>query len=104
MKFHLIILFTILSFQYSISQVHEELGVKFTLKDSEVIVENIDKKFKEFKIIEIDTTSFTIIELSINYQIEGSFVKSHILYTKNGNVVIEIISDKLKKKIIFKRK
>jgi hypothetical protein len=104
MKFPIIILFTTLFFQHSISQVHEELGIKFTLEDSLIIIENVDKKFKEFKISERDSTSFAIIELTINYQIEGFLIKDHILYTKNGIVVIEIISDKLKKKIIFKRK
>ena len=104
MKFHLIILFTILSFQYSISQVHEELGVKFTLKENLIRIENIDKKYKEFKIMEKDSASFVITELTVNYQIEGNFIKNHKLYTKQGVVVIEIITDKLKKKIIFKRK
>lgn len=91
-------------FYYSFSQIHEELGVKFILKGNLITIENLDKKFKEIKISEKDTATFVITELTINYQIEGSFIKDHILYTKNGFVEIEIMSDKIKKQIIFKRK
>lgn len=104
MKIVLIYFFTILSFQYSFSQVYEELGVKFTLKDRLITIENIDKKFKEFKITEKDTATIVITELTINYQIEGDVVENHKLYTKNGFVEIEIMSDGLKKKIIIRRK
>ena len=104
MKFPLIFIFIIMPFYYSFSQIHEELGVKFILKGNLITIENLDKKFKEIKISEKDTATFVITELTINYQIEGSFIKDHILYTKNGFVEIEIMSDKIKKQIIFKRK
>ena len=104
MKNILLLILTTLSVCFSFSQTYKELGVKFTLKDSLIIIENLDKKFKEIKITEKDTATFVITELTINYQIEGDVVENHKLYTKNGFVEIEIISDKIKKQIIFKRK
>jgi hypothetical protein len=104
MKITLMFLLTTLSICHSFSQTYQELGVKFTLKDRLIKIENIDKKFKEFKITEKDSASFVITELTINYQIEGDVVENHKLYTKNGVVVIEMISDKMKKQIIFRRK
>jgi hypothetical protein len=104
MKNILILLLTTLSVCHSFSQTYQELGVKFTLKDRLITIENIDKKFKEFKITEKDTATFVITELTINYQIEGDVVENHKLFTKNGYVEIEIMSDGLKKKIIIRRK
>ena len=104
MKFPLIFISTILSFYYSFSQTYRELGVKFTLYDSLITIENLDKKFKEIKITEKDNASFVITELTINYQIEGDVVENHKLYTKNGVVEIKIMSDGLIKKIILRRK
>ena len=104
MKNILMFLMSTISVCHSFSQTYQELGVKFTLKDSLITIENLDKKFKEIKITEKDSASFVITELTINYQIEGDVVENHKLYTKNGVVVIEIISDKIKKQIIFRRK
>lgn len=103
MKNILILLISTISVCHSFSQSNQELGVKFTLKGNFITIENIDKKFKEFKITEKDSTGFAIIDLTINYQIEGIFIKDHKLYTKKGVIVIEIISDNIKKEIIFKR-
>lgn len=104
MKISLIFILTIVSFYYSFSQVHEELGVKFILKGNLITIENLDKKFKEIKITEKNSASFVVTELIINYQIEGDFIENHVLYTKNGVVEIEIMADRLKKKIIIYRK
>lgn len=100
----LILLLSTLSVCCSFSQTYQELGVKFTLKDNLITIENLDKKIKEFKITEKDSASIVITELTINYQIEGDVIENHKLYTKNGVVVIEMISDKIKKQIIFRRK
>ena len=104
MKFPLIFIFIIMPFYYSFSQVHEELGVKFILKGNLITIENLDKKFKVIKITEKNSASFVVTELIINYQIEGDFIENHVLYTKNGVVEIEIMTDRLKKKIIIYRK
>ena len=98
-----ILLLTTLSVCFSFSQTCQKSGVKFTLKDNLIRIENIDEKFKEFKIMEKDSASFVITELTVNYQIEGNFIKNHKLYTKQGVVIIEIISDKIMKQIIFRR-
>ena len=103
MKNALILLMSTISVYHSFSQSYQELGVKFTLKGNLITIENIDKKFKEFKITEKDTASFVITDLTVNYQIEGNFIKNHKLYTKQGVVIIEIISDKIMKQIIFRR-
>lgn len=100
----LILLLSTLSVCCSFSQTYQELGVKFTLKDNLITIENLDRKFKEFKITEKDSASIVITELTINYQIEGDVIENHKLYTKNGVVEIEIISDRIKKKIIIRRK
>lgn len=104
MKITLIFFLTTLSICCSFSQTYQELGVKFTLKDNLIRIENLDKKFKEFKITEKDSASIVITELIINYQIEGDVIENHKLYTKNGVVEIEIMADGLKKQIIFRRK
>ncbi len=85
------------------SQEVVELGVKFTVKDSLVIIENLDRKFKHISIIERDKTEMGGIELALNYDIEGDVVQDHKLYTKNGDVVVEIISDIQKKKFVISR-
>lgn len=102
MRLFILLSITMLT-QNSFSQTYEELGVKFKIKDTLIIFENLDKKIKTIKITETSSTNLGKIELVINYQIEGDVVENHRLYTKNGRIDIEIISDKLKKQITIRR-
>lgn len=102
MRNQLICFFSFISF-YSFSQDFEKLGVKFTITDSLITFHNIDKKFKTIKIIEKYNNGLVNLEYSINYQIEGDIIEQQKLYSKNGEICIEIITDKLKIKFIVQK-
>lgn len=80
-----------------------ELGVKFSVKDSLIVIENLDRKFKHISITERDKTTIGEIELVLRYDIEGDVVQDHKLYTQNGVVDIEIVCGNQKKKFQISR-
>lgn len=86
-----------------LGQVYEELGVKLSLKDSIVLIENLDQKFKYLKFVEREFGTLGEIELIRNYDFEGDVVHCHKLYTKNGDVFVDIVFERQKRKIVFKR-
>ena len=102
MKNQFICLFFFISY-YSFSQEFEKLGVKFIFTDSLISFINIDKKHKTIKIIERDYTGLVHFEYSANYQIEGDVIQDQKRYSKNGEIHIEIIADKLKKELIIQK-
>lgn len=75
-----------------------ELGVKFSLKDSVLNIKLLDRKYKQIKVEERQSSSIVDIELIRNYYFEGDVVYDHELYTKDGIILIEIISGNKKKK------
>lgn len=74
-----------------------ELGVEFSLKDSVLIIKLLDQKYKQIKVVEKQFGALGEIELVRNYDFEGDVVHDHQLFTKNGNIMIEVISG-IKKK------
>lgn len=102
MKNQIIWFFCFISF-YSFSQEFEKLGVKFTITDSLITFRNIDKKFKIIKIVEKDNNGLFQLESSVNYQIEGDVIEHQKIYSKKGEISIEIIADKLKIKFIVQK-
>lgn len=102
MKNQLICFFCFVSF-CSFSQEIEKLGVKFIVTDSLITFHNVDKKFKTIKIVEKYNNGLVYLEYSINYQIEGNIIEQQKLYSKIGEISIEIIADKLKMKFIVQR-
>lgn len=82
----------------SYSQEIRQLGVKFTVRDSLIVVENLDKKYKSIVITERDSGVLGEIELVSKYHIEGDVVQDHKLYTDDGEIFVDITSDKQKKK------
>lgn len=102
MKNQLICFFCFMSF-YSFSQDFDKLGVKFAITDSLITFHNVDKKFKTIKIVEKYNNGLVDLEYSINYQLEGDISEQQKLYSKKGEISIEIIADKLKIKFIVQR-
>lgn len=102
MKSIVIFLFSMNSL-FSYSQEVVELGVKFSVKDSLVVIENLDKKAKHISIAETDKTDLGEIELALKYDIEGDVIQDHKLYTEKGDVVVEIVSGNQKKKFLIQR-
>lgn len=80
-----------------------ELGVKFSLKDSLLNIKLLDGKYKQIKVEERQTGSIIDVELIKNYYFEGDVEHDHKLYTKDGIILIEIISGNKKKKFKFIR-
>jgi hypothetical protein len=94
----LIILFF---FMYSLSSFGQEvieLGVKFSLKDTLLNIKLLDGKYKQIKVEERQSNSIVDIELIRNYYFEGDVVHDHKLFTKDGIILIEILSGDKKKK------
>lgn len=102
MKNHLIYFFCLIT-SLSFSQEIEKLGVKFIITDSLITFHNVDKKFKSIKIVEKYNNGLVHLEYSVNYEIEGDIIEQQKLYSKNGEISIEIIADKLKIKFIVQR-
>ncbi len=102
MKWLVIIFFFIFSF-VSHSQEVVELGVRLSVKDSLVVIENLDRKFKHISITERDRTNMGEIELALKYDIEGDVLQDHKLYTENGVIDVEIVSGNQKKKFQIPR-
>lgn len=102
MKNQLICFFCFISF-YSFSQEFEKLGVKFTITDTLITFQNIDKKSKTIKIVEKNSNELVHLEYSANYEIEGDIIQEQKLYSKKGEIIIEIIADKLKIKFIVQK-
>ncbi len=100
MKNQFIYFFSFIS-SLSFSQEIEKLGVKFIFSDSLITFINIDKKLKVIKIIESDYTAIVDFKYSANYEIEGDVIQEQKIYTKNGEINIEIIADKIKIKFII---
>lgn len=74
-----------------------ELEVKFSLKDSVLTIKLLDQKYKQIKVVEKQFGALGEIELIRNYDFEGDVVHDHMLFTKNGNIMIEVISGNKKK-------
>lgn len=81
-----------------------ELGVKFILKDSLLTIKLLDRKYKQIKVEERQSNSIVDIDLIRNYYFEGDIEHNHKLYTKDGIILIEIISGNKKKKFKFLRR
>jgi hypothetical protein len=86
---------------YSLSSFGQEvieLGVKFSLKDTLLNIKLLDGKYKQIKVEERQSNSIVDIELIRNYYFEGDVVHDHKLFTKDGIILIEILSGDKKKK------
>lgn len=92
---------------YSLSSFGQEvieLGVRFSLNDSILNIKLLDRKYKQIKVEERQSNSMVDIELIRNYYFEGDVVHDHKLYTKDGIILIEVISENKKKKFKFLRR
>lgn len=98
--FYSFLLFSLISF----GQTYNEAGVKFMIKDTIMVFENMDRKYKTIKIVEQESHLIGETQLMSNYTIEGDVVEEHKFYSKNGTIKIEIIVDTLKRTFWIKRK
>lgn len=94
----LTILFFFIFLKISNAQEVIELGVKFSLNDSLLNIKLLDGKYKHIKVVEFKPDPFLEFELIKDYYFEGDVVHDHKLFTKDGIILIEIISGDKKKK------
>lgn len=85
------------------SQEVVELGVRFSVSDSLVVIENLDMKFKSITLTEKELNKFNKPELVMKCEFEGDVVQNYKFVTQKGVVVVEIISGNKKKKFIFQK-
>lgn len=79
------------------------LGVKFSLKDSLVVIENLDKKFKSITVTEKELNKLNEPELVMKCEFEGDVVQNYKFVTQKGVVVVEIVSGNKKRKFQIQR-
>ncbi|CAM3723864.1 hypothetical protein [Flavobacterium saliperosum] len=87
----------------SFCQTYDELGVVIIFKDSVIQIINRDGGYKVIKISERQNNKLVEINLIKTYYFEGDVVHNHKLYTKEGEVVIEIKEGEKMKTIVILR-